>query len=65
MSERDLEELGSAYDASQPLAHRVWQHPSEVGFESRCRLDQIRSAWFGSSVLLLALSLLALGLALR
>jgi len=65
MTEADSEEFGQGYTPSLPLSERVWQHPSEVGHESRCRVDQIRAAWFGGSVFLLALLLLAVGVALR
>ena len=57
------EELG-AEPALQPAAERVWQHPSEVGLETRCRVDQKRAGWIAGSVFLVSLILLGTGVSL-
>ena len=63
MTEIEPEELGPEI-RPHPTAERVWQHPSEVGLESRCRVDQRRSGWIAGSVLLAVLALLGTGFAL-
>jgi hypothetical protein len=63
MTESEPEDLGPEI-RPQPMADRVWQHPSEVGLESRCRVDQRRAVWIAGSVLLAVLALLGTGFAL-
>ncbi|MCX6523757.1 MAG: serine protease [Actinobacteria bacterium] len=63
MTEIEPEELGPEIRQHQ-MAERAWQHPSEVGLESRCRVDQRRAVWIAGSVLLAVVALLGTGFAL-
>ena len=63
MTEIEPEELGPEI-RQHPMAERAWQHPSEVGLESRCRVDQRRAVWIAASVLLAVVALLGTGFAL-
>jgi hypothetical protein len=63
MTGSEPEELGST-PLGQRATERTWQHPSEVGLETRCRVDQKRAGWIAGSVLLVSLLLLGTGVSL-